>query len=136
MTVEQIRYFDSDKQKDSSRRFSMVEKKRMVDIFDAINKVLAEYHHPGRNGNNEIEGYLPSMGTCDCCGKPITFYDIRLKSSVVSMGEIYDIEEALDKLGLILININANFSSRRFSLYIGEIHGHNQPTTDDEVKKL
>jgi hypothetical protein len=124
MTV--VKYYDLDKQKDSSRRFNDVEKKRMIDIFGAINKVLAEYHHPGPDdlGENKIQGYLPNIATCGC-GRSITFYDIRLKSSVLSMGEIDDIARALDKLEVALININANFRSKKFSLYVGEIHGHN-----------
>ena len=121
MTV--VKYYDLDKQQDRSRRFNDVEKKRMIDIFSTINEVLTDYHHPGPDGNNEIEGYLPSMGTCSC-GSPITFYDIRLKSSVLSLGEIEDIAEELHKLDVILINVNANFRLKRFSLYIGEIHGH------------
>jgi hypothetical protein len=122
MTI--VKYFDCDRQQDRSRRFNDIEKKRMIDIFSAINEVLAKYHHPGPDGNNKIEGYLPNIGTCEC-GRPITFYDIRLKSSVLSMSEIHDIAKALDKLGVCLININANFRLKRFSLYISEIHGHN-----------
>jgi hypothetical protein len=124
MTV--VKYYDLNKQKDSSRVFNDVEKKRMLDIFGAINDVLANYHHRGPNGRNKIEGYLPSIGTCrfEKCVSPITFYDIRLKSSVISMGEIYDIVEALDKLEMILININSNFRLKRFSLYISELHSH------------
>jgi hypothetical protein len=121
-----------DKQQEKSRTFNDIEKKRMIDIFDTI-KVLAKYHHPGPDGNNEIEGYLPNMGTCNSCGRPITFYDIRLKSSVLSLGEIEDIAEALDKLEIALINVNANFRLKRFSLYIGEIHGHGDNHDDITV---
>lgn len=128
MTV--VKYVDLDTQQDKFRRFNDIEKKRMIDIFNAIGQVLAEYHHTGPDGNNKIKGYLPNIGTCEC-GRPITFYDIRLKRSVLSMGEIHDIAKALDKLGVYLININANFRLKRFSLYIGEIHGHNH---DDMVR--
>ena len=132
MTV--VKYYDLDKQQERSRRFNDVEKKRMIDIFGAINKVLADYHHPCPDGNNEIQGYLPNIATCSC-GRPITFYDIRLKSSVISMPEIHDIARALDELGVALININANFRLKRFSLYIGEIHDHNHDDiTEAEVE--
>jgi hypothetical protein len=121
MTV--IKYYDLDEQRDSSRRFSSIEQQRMADIFGAINEVLTEYHHSGENGSNRIEGYFPSIMTCDC-GRPVTFYDIRLKSSVISIFELNDIAKALDKLEVCLINVNTNFQLRRFSIYIGEIHGH------------
>ena len=42
-------------------------------------------------------------------------------------------EYCSNKLGVTLINVNANFQLKRFSLYIGEIHSHDLTETEAGV---
>ncbi len=111
-----ISYIDEDNGgKCKEAVFSNIERKRMIDILEAIQSALHD---------NNVEGYLPHIGTCPCGKGRMTCYDVRLKESVIGMIEIDKIIESLHPLNVDLVNVNANFDLRRFSLWICEIHGH------------